>query len=91
MKIYISGPMTGIKDHNKKAFDRVAQYLEKRGDTVLNPHCLPKGLEYHEYMDICMSMVRACEAIYPMNGWEESKGARAEMAYARSIGRLVLG
>lgn len=40
MRIYISGPMTGQKDLNRKKFSTVAEWLRKRGHFVINPHDL---------------------------------------------------
>lgn len=40
MKIYLSGPMTGLPDRNRRAFDKQEQILLANGHTVLNPHRL---------------------------------------------------
>ena len=37
MKIYISGPMTGIKDNNRIEFCRAEALLKGKGHTVINP------------------------------------------------------
>ena len=37
MRIYISGPMTGILDHNTHAFNAAASRLRKQGHFVINP------------------------------------------------------
>lgn len=44
-KIYIAGPMTGIPDYNRPAFNEYAAKLVEQGHTVLNPATLPDGLE----------------------------------------------
>ena len=38
MRIYISGPMTGIPDGNRPAFDAVEERLTAQGFFVINPH-----------------------------------------------------
>jgi hypothetical protein len=88
-KIYIAGPMTGIPDYNRPAFNEYAAKLVTQGHTVLNPATLPDGLEQSEYMDICLAMVRACDELHALTGWQESAGATVEIHYARKIGKTV--
>ena len=38
MRIYISGPMTGITNCNKEAFAKEAELWRSRGHFVINPH-----------------------------------------------------
>jgi len=90
MRVYISGPMTGRKDYNFPAFHEAEKALKNKGLTPLNPARNPPGLEYHHYMDLAMAMVRCSQAILLLPGWEESRGAQAELAYARSIGLEVM-
>ncbi|WP_117121036.1 DUF4406 domain-containing protein [Klebsiella variicola] len=86
MKIYIAGPMTGIPEFNRPAFNEVASGLVNDGHVVLNPATLPDGLEQREYMDICCAMIRCADAIFMLRGWERSEGAVAEHALAKKIG-----
>lgn len=37
MRIYVSGPMTGVPDHNRPAFDAAAKRLREQGHFVINP------------------------------------------------------
>ena len=85
MKIYIAGPMTGLPDCNREAFNRAATILESQGHVVLNPAILPDGLEHHEYMEICISMLMVCERVVLLPGWEKSKGAVIERFYAEQF------
>lgn len=84
-KIYIAGPMTGYENFNRDEFNRVAEIIESVDNVALNPAVLPNGLEQREYMDICFAMIRAADAIYLLKGHEESKGAMAELAYAKKL------
>lgn len=90
LKIYIAGPMTGYPDYNRAAFNAKASELMAEGHIVLNPAMLPGGLCQSEYMDICLAMVRSADAIYLLNRWEESVGARAEHALAEKLGPTVI-
>lgn len=89
MKIFISGPMTGYKNFNRRKFNRVARKLSKRY-TILNPAVLPNGLSDEEYHKICLAMLDTCDAIYMLKGWEKSKGAVIEWQHARRNDKMVL-
>lgn len=84
MKIYIAGPMAGIKNRNTEAFQRACAQYRLEGYIVLNPDDLPNTpqIKPAEYMDIDLAMIRACDEIYMLKGWEKSKGAKLEHAYA---------
>ena len=51
-KIYIAGPMSGLPNFNRDAFNLEAERLHALGHIALNPAILPDGLEQHEYMAI---------------------------------------
>ena len=87
--VYISGPMTGIEDFNRPAFNALAAELRAAGHVVLNPADLPDGLSYAAYMDIDMAMVRAADVLVMLDGWEKSKGAAAEANYAYALGKRI--
>lgn len=85
MNIYIAGPMTGLVEFNRPAFMFTAAKLTGRGHVALNPAVLPDGLTQAQYMDICLAMLRCAHAIYMLDGWEKSAGARAEKALAEKL------
>lgn len=84
-RIYIAGPMTGYDNFNRDNFNSAAGYCEDIGSIPINPAVLPNGLTQAQYMDICFAMLRAADAIYLLSGYEESKGAMAELAYAEKL------
>ena len=43
MRLYLAGPMSGIKDFNFPAFNEAAEHLRKLGYEVFNPSCVLKG------------------------------------------------
>lgn len=83
--IYIAGPMTGYKDHNRTAFFTEAMRLAEHGHVVLNPATLPEGLSQQQYISICIPMLMCADVIYLLEGWEDSAGARAEYAMALKL------
>jgi len=88
MKIYISGPMTGLPDFNKPAFNAAETKLKLKGYTVLSPACLPSSNEitHEEYMVIDLAMLSICDKIYMLDGWKNSTGAKMEYEEAICLG-----
>lgn len=91
--IYIAGPMTGRPDFNFPAFHRVAERLREMGWKVINPaenHSGDQRLTHEEYMRTDIPQVVSADALYAMNGWEDSKGASLEVKVADACGlRLI--
>lgn len=90
MRVFISGPMTGYAGFNRAAFDAAERTLKSQGHVVLNPAVLTDGLTQAQYMDICAAMVRCADALFMLQGWEASAGARAEYALAEKLGHRIL-
>ena len=89
-RIYIAGPMTGIKDYNFSAFHAADARLRHIGWTdVINPSKLDDGdtsKPYEYYMKRDIAALLDCTAIYMLLGWENSKGARLEHSIADTLG-----
>lgn len=88
--VYIAGKMRGLKGNGKQQFDAAARRLESMGFIVLNPSVLPSGLPDEKYMPICLSMLEAADCIYMLDNWSSSRGAIAELGYARCQGKRVI-
>lgn len=88
--VYIAGPMTGKPDGNRAAFYAAEKRLRSEGFIVLNPAILPDGLEHHQYMVMTLAMLEQADAIWLLDGWEHSTGARQEVIRARELGLLFL-
>lgn len=80
MKFYIAGKITDNQNY-KQQFEAAQSFLERAGHIVMNPAILPPGFEHHEYMKICYAMIDVCDAVYFLENWQDSKGAKLEMDY----------
>jgi nucleoside 2-deoxyribosyltransferase len=96
MKVYISGPITGVDDFEKN-FQEAEDLLRKRGLEVVNPvkigEALEKDglkLEYEDYMRADIAELMKCDAIYMLDGSEDSEGACCEYCIAKSLNMFVL-
>lgn len=91
-RIYLSGPMTGIKDHNIPAFNAVAADLRRLGHDVVNPaEITPKtGTAWEDYMRADLQALLTCDTIALLAGWEKSKGAHLELHLAHRVGMTVV-
>jgi hypothetical protein len=85
MRVYISGPMTGIPDYNRDAFMGAEKILLERGHSVVNPWTLGEvmGWGHFDYMRRDIVAMSECYGIYMLPGWLRSRGARAEWVVAR--------
>ncbi len=90
--VYLSGPMTGIKDHNKTAFRKATKDLRERGFVVLSPQEHDGGRVYsrEHHMRFDIQQVLMSDEICVLPGWEGSAGAKVEVAVARQIGIPVV-
>ena len=91
MKIYIAGPMTGLPDCNRQAFHDAADLFRKIGHRPLNPADLDLGerARWQDYMRATTRLLTEADAVCVLPGWEMSKGARTDVAWARSVGISV--
>lgn len=92
MKVYISGPITGIKDYMQN-FARAERKLGAEGHVPVNPAKvnaqLPKDTTHEEYMKMSYVMLDMCDAVFMLEGWEGSKGCNLELKYACKHGITI--
>ena len=94
MKVYISGPMSGIANDNADAFRVAFLELVEAGHAPVNPVDIGRALRrkmgreptWAEYMREDIKELLDCESIYMLSGWENSTGARLEEHVAMSLG-----
>ena len=89
--VYISGPMSGVKDNNAAAFDARRDDLAKLGYAVVSPVDLDRAevgneLVYSDCLRRDVAAMLDCEYISFLPGWERSSGANLEKAVADAIG-----
>ena len=90
MTYYISGPMTGLPDFNRQAFEVAYGTLIGSGHEAINPHKIhPRRTHdpvYRAYLKSDMRVIcESADALYMLTGWEHSPGARAEHAVAVAL------
>ncbi len=92
-RVYISGAMSGRKDHNFPAFYRAARLWRSLGFEVVNPAEMDES-EDHEalakapwdyYLRRDLRALTRCDAIAMLPGWRRSHGARLEHHVARQL------
>lgn len=91
MKVYVSGPMTGIKDFNYPAFASAAKEMESRGYTAVNPATLnAPDTSWNDCMKADIRALVDCDAIVMIKGWERSNGAQIELNLAHRLGMEIM-
>ena len=91
--VYLSGPMTGIPDFNRAAFEEAEEECWLSGAIgVYNPKSLiGKGLSHEQCMAVDLKALfdmgdLAEVVVVQLPGWRKSKGARLEHAVAIACG-----
>lgn len=88
MRIYISGPMTGIDEYNYPAFNLLAGLLRADGHDVCNPAEFFGGDASRtraEYIRESIVQLLDCEMVVTLPGWEFSEGACLEIQLAKEL------
>lgn len=91
--MYLSGAITGTNDYLVR-FSLLEGKLKSDGYEVINPAAvnarLPNSLTWDEYLSIDLAMLDVADAIYLMDGWRNSRGARAEAEHAMRSGKAIM-
>lgn len=93
MKVYISGPITGTTDYQKR-FQMAENKLLDAGNEVINPAkvcaSLPQSTTWEQCMNVCMALLDITDIVYLLPNWEDSAGAREEYEEAVRRGLAVV-
>lgn len=96
MKLFLSGPMTGLPEFNYPEFRATAAYLRKHypGDTIVcptehPPETLSAALDWVGYMKLAIAKLLECDSIVMLDGWSSSPGAKVEWELARRLGYAI--
>ncbi len=100
--IYLSGPMTGIKDFNKSEFEKIENLLRKKGYTkIYNPVKIGENLSkktnkkleeisYEKFILEDIKKLKKSKTIVMLKGWQRSKGANIEIVIAKRKGLKII-
>lgn len=100
-RVYIAGPMSGYPDFNYPAFHAAARRLDAAGYIPVSPAAdaderpvdppEPDDAAPHwYYLRLAIAKLVNCDAIYLLDGWESSNGARLEKRIADACGLSVI-
>lgn len=94
MRIYISGPMSGIPEFNHPAFHEAALNLRLKGHEVINPAEMDEDIDkpwpWYILRDLHVLADFKPQAIFMLHGWDRSPGAKIEMLFAEKLGARIL-
>ena len=90
--MYLSGPIT--ENDREVAFKKFADAEWKwcaEGWRVFNPmkNGLPADAQWHCHMAVDLYRPGRCDAVYMMEGWQDSHGAVLELHYALATSKQV--
>lgn len=92
--VYLSGPMTGLPDYNRAAFNLREQAFSAKGNTVLNPARLSEkaGLnhDYEWFLKRALLMMLQADVIYVFGDVTHSRGVDLELRIARELRMQVV-
>ena len=92
--VFVSGPYRGNVEHNIIAARRVAVNLWRQGYAVICPHLNTANFDaiYPDIKDDVwltgdLELLKRCDAICMVDGWEKSEGSRVENQKAIEWGK----
>lgn len=93
MRLQLIGPMSGLPEFNYPAFNAAAAKLRAAGHEVWNPAESAGGDTGQVrawYMRQSLAALQEADMAILLPGWEQSRGARLEVAVALEIGLGVV-
>lgn len=93
MKMYISGPMSNMPEHNFPAFNSAAKYLRGLGYDVINPaeiNTADESKTWRQCMELDIVALVTCDTVVTLEGWENSRGANLEVHIGKELGMNII-
>jgi uncharacterized UPF0146 family protein len=91
MIVYTAGKYSGNVDENIANARKVAIELWEMGHAVICPHLNSAHMEldckatWEDYLNGDLEIISRMDAIVMLEGWEDSKGAKMELDFARKL------
>lgn len=87
-RIYISGKITGLHPQvASEFFNMAAQSLKVQGYLVMNPMSMFPAETSREIIEL---IIQDCDAVYMLENWRDSKGAKDDHALAIRSGKEII-
>lgn len=85
--VYIAGQITGTDDYMerfKKAEEEVKHMFNcvPINPTMVSATLLEAECDHEQFMEVTKSLLKCCDTIYLLKGWQNSAGAVSELKYA---------
>ena len=95
MKIYISGAITNNPKFEERFADAANKLHEEFPNAeIIDPSLvnsfLPGSTTHEEYMRMSFVMLDMADAIYMLDNWKTSCGARQEYGYALAKDKIIM-
>ena len=98
VRVYVSGPVSNrCFEDTKKHFRRIAAELRSSGLTPVDPTLIEQSSSpeenalkgWEDFMREGIKSLMDCDAIYMLEGYEHSRGAKLELELAEKLGMHV--
>lgn len=93
MKTYISGKISGLDfEEVKLKFEQAEELLQSVGLEPVNPlkNGLDRGSSWENHMVRDIEILLTCGAVFMLEDWIDSRGARIEKVVAEEAGKILL-
>jgi len=92
--VYVAGPFRAANDFevdvNIRRAEEVGLEAAKLGCSVVIPHANTRNFHHHMpepvMLDATLELMRRCDALILVEGWQDSQGTRDEMCEASFLG-----
>ena len=91
-RVYLSGPMSGLPEHNAPAFNAAATQLRAQGLDIINPAEIntDPSATWEQCLRKDLAALAGCDCLALLPGWEHSNGAHLELHIAHRLRMHIL-